>query len=193
MTRADRITVSRLILTPFGVLLLFLPDVFDQSRVWATALVWIVVVVSELTDYFDGSVARKYNEVSDFGKIFDPFCDVLMHLSYFISFCSKGLLPLAFVLVVLFREYAILLIRLLMAKGGVMMGARPGGKAKTVSYVVTGAAVLIRLSLRRLDLFQAYDSVLGYVVVFCCLVSGALALLSLGDYYLQFKKLTAKK
>lgn len=193
MTRADRITVSRLILTPFGVLLIFLPDFFDRTRVWATILAWILIVFSELTDYFDGRTARKYNEVSDFGKIFDPFCDVLMHLSYFITFCSMGLMPLAFVLVVLFREYAILLIRLLMAKGGVMMGARPGGKAKTVSYVVTGAAVLLRLSLRRLALFQAFDQALGYLVVLLCLVSGALALVSLGDYYLQFKKLSAKK
>jgi CDP-diacylglycerol---glycerol-3-phosphate 3-phosphatidyltransferase len=193
MTRADRITVSRLLLSPLGVLLLFLPDAFASSRAWATVAVWIVAVYSEISDWLDGYVARKYGEVSDFGKIFDPFCDVLMHLSYFIAFCAMGLLPLAFVLLVLFREYAILLIRLLMAKGGVMMGARPGGKAKTVSYVVTGAVVLVRLSLRRLDLFPALDQALGWAALFCCVVAGALSLASLGDYYLQFRKLTAKK
>jgi CDP-diacylglycerol---glycerol-3-phosphate 3-phosphatidyltransferase len=193
MTRADRITISRLALTPLGVLLLFLPDVFGSARIWATAAVWIILIYSEISDYLDGYVARKYGEVSDFGKIFDPFCDVLMHLSYFVSFCVMGLLPLAFVLLVLFREYSILLLRLLMAKSGVMMGARPGGKAKNVSYVVTGAAVLARLSLRRLDLFPALDPILGYAVIFFCVVAGALSLLSFADYYLQFRKLTAKK
>lgn len=193
MTRADRFTVSRLALTPLAVLLLFLPDVFGSARAWATVLVWLIAIYSELSDYLDGYVARKYGEVSDFGKVFDPFADVLMHLSYFVAFCVKGLLPLAFVLLVLFREYSIMLIRLLIAKGGVMMGARPGGKAKTVSYVVTGAAALLRLSFRRLDLFPVFDPWLGWAVIFFCVVSAALSVLSLADYFLQYRKLAAKK
>lgn len=193
MTRADRITFSRLALTPLAVLLLFLPDALGSARIWATVAVWLIAIYSEISDYLDGYVARKYGEVSDFGKIFDPFADVLMHLSYFVSLCVKGLLPLAFVLLVLFREYAIMLIRLLMAKNGVMMGARKGGKAKTVSYVVTGAAALLRLSFRRLDLMPVLDPWLGYAVILFCVISGALSVLSLADYYLQYRKLTAKK
>jgi CDP-diacylglycerol--glycerol-3-phosphate 3-phosphatidyltransferase len=191
MTLADKITFSRLALTPFAVALFFLPGALPSSAVWATVAVWIIAVYSELSDYLDGYVARRQGQISDFGKVFDPFADVLMHLSYFVSFCVAGAMPLAFVLVVLFREYAVMLIRLLTAKKGIMMGARPGGKAKTVSYVITGGAVLLRVSLQRFGLFPGADRGLGVLVDVLCVVSGIMSLLSLLDYLRQYRKLSA--
>jgi CDP-diacylglycerol--glycerol-3-phosphate 3-phosphatidyltransferase len=166
---------------------------FGVGAVWSVALAWVLGIYSEISDYLDGKTARKYKEVSDFGKVFDPFADVIMHVSYFIAFTVLGLLPLAFVIIIFFREYAISLIRLLCAKDGVIMGAKRGGKIKTVSYVVTVATALLRLSLRRWGIFPQADMVLGALtIVFCC-VSVSLALYSLYDYYKDYRKLVDQK
>jgi CDP-diacylglycerol---glycerol-3-phosphate 3-phosphatidyltransferase len=191
MKRADTITASRIVLTPLALFFLFVPELFGVGSVWAMIIVWVIGVYSEISDYLDGKTARKYSEVSDFGKVFDPFADVLMHLSYFIAFAVLDIIPLAFVIVVLFREYAVMLIRLLCAKDGVIMGARRGGKIKTVSYVVTAAAALLRLSLNRWNAPAGTDMIFSILVTCFCVVSGALAILSLWDYYREYRKLEA--
>ena len=81
MTPADRITLARLVLAPVAVaayLLLPLPWCF-----WVCA---IVCGMAEITDWLDGKVARARGEVSDFGKLADPFCDVIYRLAVFLAF-----------------------------------------------------------------------------------------------------------
>jgi CDP-diacylglycerol--glycerol-3-phosphate 3-phosphatidyltransferase len=191
MSRSNAITFSRLALTVVFIVVYFIPASGTASAVLLAAL-WAVAVVAELTDYFDGWTARKYNEVTEFGKVFDPFADVMLHLSVFFCLCWDRALPLPFVLVVLFREQTMTLVRLLSARRGVMVGARAGGKLKTVLYVCTGGAALARVSLRRLGALPSLDAPLGVAVIVLCVLAGALALASLADYLVQYRKLAAK-
>ncbi len=189
MTAADKLTLSRLVLTPIAIFLLFVPRIFGGAP-WSLILLWIIAAYSEFSDFLDGYVARRSGKANDFGKVFDPFADVLMHMSYFIAFAVIGVLPLAFVLVILFREYSIMLLRTMTAKKGVLMGARPGGKLKTVSYVITGAAALFQISLRSLGIWSGFDPVLGWIILGLCCISAVLSVLSLIDYFIQYRKLS---
>ena len=159
MTLADKVTSARLILAPvfFVVYLLprFFPSIFavlpppDGENVlfigalWTVPVLWILFIVSEITDMLDGMIARKQGEVSDFGKLFDPFADTLTQLTYFFCFVIDGILPSFLFLAVLYREFSILFIRNLMLKKGIALGARMGGKIKTVTYVLSGALALL--------------------------------------------------
>ncbi|MDR1446363.1 MAG: CDP-diacylglycerol--glycerol-3-phosphate 3-phosphatidyltransferase [Treponema sp.] len=190
MTKADKITSIRLILAPFFVVIYFLPRWFPSLKAdsaWTVPCLWVLFIVSEISDMLDGMVARKFNEVSDFGRLFDPFADTLVQVSYFLCFVVDGILPAALFLVVLYREFGILFIRNLMLKKGIAMGARMGGKIKTVTYIIAGIAALVSSSLERLG----YDVLvppfrLSALVIFS--ISVVFSVLSFFDYARVYKK-----
>jgi CDP-diacylglycerol--glycerol-3-phosphate 3-phosphatidyltransferase len=192
MTLADKITSLRIVFAPFffGIYLLpsFFPAWFAGGAQWTVPVLWFLFIVSEITDMIDGKVARKRNEVSDFGKFFDPFADTLVQLTYFLCFVMDGVLPVILYLVVLYREFSILFIRNLMLKKGVAMGARKGGKIKTVAYISAGAFALACSSAVRLGLDPRISGWLGLAAVTVFALSVIAAILSLGDYISVYRK-----
>jgi CDP-diacylglycerol--glycerol-3-phosphate 3-phosphatidyltransferase len=83
MTLADRITLARLVLAPLAVAgYLWLP-VGGSLCFWVCGL---LCGIAEFTDWLDGKVARARGEVSDFGKLADPFCDVLYRCAVFLAY-----------------------------------------------------------------------------------------------------------
>ncbi len=192
MTRSNAITSARILLACVFITLFLIPAKGMAAAV-LTAAMWGVAVLAEVSDSLDGWAARRYGEVSDFGKVFDPFADVFLHASAFACLAWERRLPLLFLILVLFREQAASLVRLLAAKDGTVMGARPGGKAKTVSYVVVGAAALARSSIARLGILPGLDRPLEIAVLLLCIASGALSLASLADYIRQYRGLSRRK
>jgi CDP-diacylglycerol--glycerol-3-phosphate 3-phosphatidyltransferase len=192
MTIADKVTSLRLILAPcFFVVYLFpimLPFFSGSSLSWTVPVLWILFVLSEVTDLIDGKIARTRNEVSDFGKLFDPFADTLVWITYFLCFVVDGILPGVLFLVVLYREFGILFLRNLMLKKGVAMGARKGGKLKAVTYMLAGAAALLASSASRLGLDPPFFSRLRVIAVVIFAVSVLISLASFVDYIIVYKR-----
>lgn len=192
MTLANMLTLSRIGLAPvfFIVYLLprWVPAWFTGGSGWTAPVLWAVFIVAEITDMFDGMAARKQKTVSDFGKFFDPFADTLMQITCFLCFVIDGIFPALLFLLVVYREFGILFLRNLMLKKGVAMGARMGGKIKTVAYICAGAAALLAASLQRLALAESLLPIFrtAALVVFC--VSVVLSLLSFFDYLTVYRK-----
>lgn len=115
-----------------------------------------LLAFAELTDFWDGHYARKLNEVSDFGKMFDPFADVFLHLSTFTAFVFSGLLHPALYVLILYREFSQNFLRMAAAKQGTAIAARKGGKLKTVMYVVCCFVCLTLSGLDRIGLTQIF-------------------------------------
>ena len=155
MSLANRLTWLRIILSPVFFAVFFLPEIFDGRFAGlaplTVPLMWIIAVIAEFTDMFDGMAARRNNEVSDFGKLFDPFADTIFQITGFLCFVKIGLFPAALYLVVIYRELGILFIRNLLSKKGITMGARLSGKIKTVIYITAAAIALFYVSLERLS------------------------------------------
>ena len=209
MRLADKFTSSRLVLAPvfFVIYLLprFYPSVFavvppmgEVSPLfvgarWTVPVLWILFVVSEITDFLDGMIARKRGEMSDFGKLFDPFADTLTQVTYFFCFVIDGILPPLLFLAVLYREFSILFIRNLMLKKGIAMGARMGGKIKTVTYVLSGGLALLASSVARLDITNGSYQVLTKAAEVVFVVSVLIAVISFFDYVSVYRKTTKKK
>lgn len=192
MSKADLVTSSRIILSPLFVALYFAPEWFGLCCVYAFAALLLVFALIELSDLVDGKVARATGTVSDFGKLFDPFADTFARLSYFACFLVSGYMPLWIFLIILYREFGILFLRLLLVQRGIAMGARPGGKAKAVVYMSAG---ILALAYKGMDLFGLFPNFLGtaHWVLFGAFCLAALAsLLSFVDYFIQFRALTKK-
>jgi CDP-diacylglycerol--glycerol-3-phosphate 3-phosphatidyltransferase len=195
MTLADKVTSIRLILAPAFFVIYLLPQFFSFNFIplWTVSALWLLFVASEVTDLLDGFIARKRGEVSDFGKFYDPFADTLTQITYFFCFVLDGILPPLLFLAVLYREFSILFIRNLMLKKGITLGARMGGKIKTVTYIAAAALALMASSVVRLDLGGNIYQWLVMAAKGVFVLSVIIAVVSFFDYLLLFIKKTEKK
>ncbi|MBR4373502.1 MAG: CDP-diacylglycerol--glycerol-3-phosphate 3-phosphatidyltransferase [Treponema sp.] len=142
MKTSNKFTLVRVIAAPIFFIIYFLPKWVSSSEGSLLSLISFCILVpmlifSELTDYWDGHFARKNNEVSDFGKMFDPFADVFLHLSVFTCMTFSGYMPVICFVLIFYREFAQNFLRMVAAKQGTAIAARKGGKFKTVFYVVS--------------------------------------------------------
>jgi CDP-diacylglycerol--glycerol-3-phosphate 3-phosphatidyltransferase len=192
MTLADKITTLRLVLAPLFFIFYFLPEYFPQWFIngshWTIPVLWGLFIIAELTDMFDGMAARKRKEVGDFGKLYDPFADTLMQITLFLCFVIDGIFPAALFLVILYREFGVQFVRNLMLRKGIAMGARIGGKIKTVFYIIAAAVALLAVSFRRLGMEQPpYTTVKTIALIIFC-VSTLISAVSFADYFFVYKK-----
>ena len=193
MSIADKFTLSRLLLAPVFFILYFLPVWLDVDPVLITVIIVPLVAFMEFTDYLDGHYARKYNEVSDFGKLFDPFADVVAHLTILFCLVISDYFPIWIFILIFYREFCMLFIRLIAIQKGVAIAARKGGKLKTVLYIVTGFYYWATELSRRCGISFG-NSVEGlivgeYVITAICLLA---TYETYDDYLIHFKKLFKK-
>ena len=91
MTTASKITLARVALIPMYMVFMYLSDM-GNNALWKWLSLGIFIFAS-LTDYVDGYIARKYNQVSDFGKFLDPLADKLLTIAAMVIFCEWGMFP----------------------------------------------------------------------------------------------------
>jgi CDP-diacylglycerol--glycerol-3-phosphate 3-phosphatidyltransferase len=165
----------------------FLPWVPDDFW-WTVPVLWVLFIASELTDLIDGKIARSRNEVSDFGKLFDPFADVMVRITYFLCFVIDDILPAFLFLVVLYREFGIQFLRNLMMKKKVVMGARQGGKIKAFTYMLAGGAALLATTMIRLGFEGFIFSVFRMSAMILFFISTVISVISFLDYLTVYRK-----
>jgi len=144
---AIALTLSRIVIAP--VFAFFFIHSF-HARSPVTGL-WIsvgLVCLIELSDAFDGFVARSRNCVTDFGKLLDPMADSLSRQTVFLSFmvCAAHIIPLWVFLIFLYRDAFLSILRIMCAYNGTVLAARQAGKLKAVVQAV-GAFVVLFLCL----------------------------------------------
>ena len=130
MTMASKITIARILLIPFfmAAALLDFPN--------ANAVALGIFILASVTDWLDGYIARKYNQITDFGKFVDPLADKLLVTSALLIFVQWGRLPAWVLMVILTREFAVSGLRMLAAAKGEVIAAAKSGKLKTVVTIV---------------------------------------------------------
>ncbi len=133
MTTASKITLLRVAMIPVYMLTMYLSG--GQSGLWMWVSLGLFIVAS-LTDYIDGQIARKCNQVSDFGKFLDPLADKLLTLACMCMFTEWGMFPAWALMIVLTREFAVTGLRLVAVQNGTVIAAGWSGKVKTASSMV---------------------------------------------------------
>jgi CDP-diacylglycerol--glycerol-3-phosphate 3-phosphatidyltransferase len=197
MTLADKLTYSRIIMAPIFFFVYLLPHFFPNwphsAGIWTLPVLWILFIVSEISDLLDGKIARARNEVSDFGKLFDPFSDVLVRITYFVCFVIDGIFPVYLLLIVLYREFSIQFVRTLMMKKGIAMGAKMSGKVKAVTYMASGAIALLAVTFFRLGFTENLFTMLKYISIIIFAIGVVMAVTSFLEYLSFYRKTPEKK
>ena len=166
-TVPNALTMIRLVLVP-----VFAGLFANGHPRWALA----VFCAASLTDALDGYLARKLNQISDFGKLFDPLADKLMVLTALICQGTAGVIPWAAVLIVLAKELYMMAGAVFMLNRNVVVYANYFGKTATVFFM----AGLI-LSFFHGEL-AAWGVQLDVILIW---ISVGLALLAMGVYTVQ--------
>lgn len=138
MNLPNSITLARILLVP--VCMVALLERIPAGELWAAALFTFAAV----TDGVDGYIARRWRQVTVFGKLMDPLADKLLVAGALVALVELQSLTSWVVIAILGREFAVTGLRALAAAEGAVIPASPLGKVKTVLQVV--AIVLIILS-----------------------------------------------
>jgi CDP-diacylglycerol--glycerol-3-phosphate 3-phosphatidyltransferase len=123
----NALTVLRLAVVPLFAVLLLLDGPDDAGRYWAT----VVFIAAIITDRYDGLIARRRGQVTEFGKLADPIADKALTGTALIGLSILELLPWWVTVVILVREVGVTLLRFWVIRHGVIAASR-GGKVKTV-------------------------------------------------------------
>ena len=155
MTTANKITLTRICMIPFFLYFasqsMFIHDKAAQAQTMvptfvfptATVIALVLFCVASFTDFLDGYIARKYNQVTDFGKFVDPLADKLLVTSALVLFAEQGALAGWMVCVIIARELIITSLRVVAANKGRVLAATWTGKVKTCVQI--GGIIVIYL------------------------------------------------
>lgn len=138
MNLPNKLTLFRIILVPIMVIISFfdIPGSFlgISTTMWILELIF---AIASLTDKLDGYLARKNNQVTNFGKFLDPIADKILVVAAMIMFVEMGRLPAWIPIIVIFREFAVSGYRLIAVQSeGKVVAANIWGKLKTVTQMI---------------------------------------------------------
>ncbi len=168
MNIANKLTVFRVILVP--VFVIFMLTDFTAYNRW---IAFGIFVLATITDKLDGTIARKYNMITTFGKFMDPIADKLLVCSALICLTASGEVPAWVTILIIGREFAISGVRLVAADNDVAIAATWWGKSKTIAQMT-----MIIIMLMNVPAFH----ILGQIAMY---VSVVLTVISLADYIIK--------
>lgn len=155
MTTANRITVTRILLVPAFMLFLL-------AGFWHVSAV--LFLVAALTDGVDGYIARKYHQVTTFGKFIDPLADKLLVTAALIGLVWLQKLSPWFALIIISREFIVTSLRIVAISKGTVIAAATSGKIKTVLQIAAIVSMLID---------KIYELAIGQVLISNILMAAA--------------------
>ena len=168
MNTPNKLTIMRIILVPVLLLVIYLmPEGWTASIVSATLFILI-----SLTDMLDGKIARKTNQITDFGKFLDPLADKILVDSVLIAFISKGYISSVAVIIVILREFTVTSLRLIAAGNNIVIAASYFGKIKTVLQMITIILLMFRPEISALTSFPICDIII-WIMAAVTVLSGA--------------------
>ena len=147
MNTPTKLTVTRIIMTFFMIFMLLFPfyDIGVKLPSFLIGGVYVkieyliagaIFIIASLTDFLDGYLARKNNEVTDLGKMLDAIADKVLVNSALIILASKGFILTIIPVIIIFRDTVVDAMKMEAARKGKVVAAISSGKIKTASMMV---------------------------------------------------------
>ncbi|MBQ7743552.1 MAG: CDP-diacylglycerol--glycerol-3-phosphate 3-phosphatidyltransferase [Lachnospiraceae bacterium] len=172
----NKLTMCRVIAIPIFIVLFMLGFRIGSA---------VVFVLASITDYFDGVIARKYNLISNFGKLMDPLADKMLVITALFLLTETREVHFLCTLIVILRELTISSIRLIALEQNKVIAASMWGKFKTATQMVAIILLLFK--------FYNINVVCYYITYGLFYISTALVIISLIDYVIKSKEVFTSK
>ncbi|MGI6538725.1 MAG: CDP-diacylglycerol--glycerol-3-phosphate 3-phosphatidyltransferase [Caldicoprobacterales bacterium] len=165
MNLANKITIIRILLIPLFIIILL--TTFPYHKYVAS----LIFVLAACTDSLDGYIARKRNEITNFGKFIDPLADKLLVTSALISLVEMGKVSSVAAIIIISREFIITGFRLLAVTEGKVIAASWWGKLKTVLQIVAIITLMLdNFPFRFIGV--PFDQIVLFISVIVTIISG---------------------
>ena len=166
----NRLSILRILLVPLLVVVLL-------TKLENKELIGLVVfLLASLTDFLDGYIARRRQQVTRLGKLLDPAADKLLTSAAFISLVELGLAPAWMVVIIIAREFAVSTLRSVAAAESLVLGAIVSAKVKTVLQVL---AISLLIVFDHLGEFQFLATAALWAALLVSVYSGV-------EYFVRF-------
>ena len=162
MNLPNKLTMLRVILIPFFVVFMLM-ELFGSADRWIALGIF---VVASLTDLLDGKIARKYNLVTNFGKLMDPLADKLLVSAALICLSAQDRLAAWVVIVIISREFIVSGLRQIAADNGIVIAASYWGK-----YKPTFQMIMICLLIVHIEALTVVSAIVTWIAVILTIVS----------------------
>ena len=188
MNLANKLTISRIFLT-----FIFMIFLFSKGLFFKTAALFVFMLAT-WTDFLDGFIAKKMNQISDFGKFMDPIADKVLIISAFLAFVEMKLIPAWIVVIIVSREFIITGLRLIALARGEVIAAATVGKHKTVSQMLSIYVILIFIVFKESgrSVFSFWNENMEYyfkqTIFVLMLITALLTLISGISYIMKNKR-----
>jgi CDP-diacylglycerol--glycerol-3-phosphate 3-phosphatidyltransferase len=185
MNLPNSLTLVRMFLVPLFVVVLLTE--FEGPRIVGVSkelLGAVIFAIASITDWLDGYLARRREQVTWLGQVMDPIADKLLTSAAFVSLIQLGLAPAWIVAVIIGREIAITGLRSLAHTKGITIVASPLGKGKMASQVT--AILLLLLGAGPLPWLAPLGAVMLWIVLMMAVISAV-------DYYRRFQLLVSAR
>lgn len=180
MNLPNKLTMFRILLIPF-ILITLLFDInldMETKRYIAVS----IFIIASLTDALDGYIARKYNLITNFGKLMDPLADKLLVISTMLAVTTldDAIIPLNIIVVIIIiaREFIVTGFRMIALEKSIVISAGNSGKAKTVCQMIMTILLLLNTNNNIMRL-------LSYIFI---ILSVILTIYSATEYIYKNKK-----
>ena len=169
----NALSFFRILLAPLMFFMLVnAPEIFVQIHIsWINYFAALIFVIASVTDFFDGYIARCWDQKTKLGAILDPLADKMLILAAFLGLMMLGRASAWAVYLILVREFFITGFRVVMASDGVEVAASMAGKVKTVSQMFAvgfllmswpGGELLLWIAV-ALTLYSGFEYIFAYV------------------------------
>jgi len=143
---ANYLSFIRIFISPIFLFVYLEYETFNLNLMTLPYVLLFLFGVSELSDACDGYIARKYNEVTDLGKILDPMADSIYRISVFLTFTLPPIqLPMILIFILLYRDSVVSTLRTICALKGFALAARPSGKLKAAIQAFSAFVIIVLL------------------------------------------------
>ena len=180
MTTANKITILRVLLVPF-----FIYFIYNIDKPYFDIISALHFIIISLTDFLDGYIARKYNQITTFGKFMDPLADKILVTSALVMLTQLGKFSGIIAVIIITREFLVSAIRQLAAADGTVLAAAWSGKVKTTFQMIGIIAIILE---KYLDMIfpLPYAEIFSVIMLVLTVYSG-------GEYLIKNKKLISFK
>lgn len=188
MNTPNKLTLLRIILVPIMVVVFYLSNIDNNINIALCIVTTAIFLIAAFTDFLDGYLARKYNQVTDFGKFMDPLADKALVLVALILIVDGkiGIIPYVApisLIIMLVRELVVSGLRLIGANKGVVIAADKLGKFKTVTQDIAIPVLLIAPAIINIS------NVLLYIGDSFLILASIISIISGASYLIKNKEL----
>lgn len=178
---ANYLTFIRIFISPVFMFLYIEHELLGINFFMLAICLLFLFSVSELSDAFDGYFARKYDQVTELGKLLDPMADSIYRISVFLTFTRSPVdLPLLLVFIFIYRDSVISTLRTICALRGFALAARSSGKIKAIIQAIAALVILLMLILYGLNMIS--QKVLHNTAIIAVSVAAIYAVISGIEY-----------